>query len=56
MAANTGGSPVELVVGDGNGAVAPRLRSRSLRVAPERATIRELEAVFGKGRVGLVKA
>ena len=56
MAAHTGGSPVELVLGDGNGAAAPRLRSRSLRVAPDRDTIRELEAVFGKGRVGLVKA
>ena len=56
MSAHTGGSPVELVVGDGNGASAPRLRSRSLRVAPDRATIRELEAVFGKGRVGLVRA
>ena len=56
MGAHTGGSPVELVVGDGNGAEASRLRSRTLRVAPDRATIRELEAVFGKGRVGLVRA
>ena len=56
MAAHTGGSPVEFVVGDGNGAGAPRLRSRSLRVAPDRATIRGLEAIFGKGRVELVKA
>ena len=55
MAAHTGGSPVELVIGDGNGSGAPRLRSRSLLVAPDRATIRELEGVFGKGRVGLVK-
>ena len=56
MAAHAGGAPVELVIGEGNGAEAPRLRSRSLRVAADRDTIRELEAVFGKGRVGLVKA
>ena len=55
MAARAGGAPVEIVIGDGNGAAGPRLRSRSLRVAPDRETIRELEAVFGKGRVGLVK-
>ena len=55
VAAHAGGSPIELEVGDGNGATAPILRSKSLRVAPDRATIRELEAVFGKGRVGLVK-
>ncbi|MDE2974471.1 MAG: DNA polymerase III subunit alpha [Gemmatimonadota bacterium] len=56
MEAHAGGSPVELVVGGGKVPGAPRLRSRSLRVAPDRATIRELEAVFGKGAVGLAKA
>ena len=55
VAAHAGSSPLEVVVGDGNGVEAPRLRSRSLRVTPDRATIRELEAVFGKGTVGLVK-
>ncbi len=55
MAANSGAAPVELVVGEANGAAAPRLRSRSLRVSPDRETLRALEALFGKGRVGLVK-
>ena len=55
MAAHAGGAPVELVIGDGNGAEVPRLRSRSFKVAADRETIRELEAVFGKGRVGLAK-
>ena len=55
MAAHAGGAPVEVVIGGGNGAEGARLRSRSLKVAADRETIRELEAVFGKGRVGLVK-
>ena len=55
MAASSGAAPVELVVGEANGAAAPRLRSRSLRVSPDRETLRALEALFGKGRVGLVK-
>ena len=55
VAERTGGAPVEVVVGNGDGADASRLRSRSFKVAPDRETIRELEAVFGKGRVGLVK-
>ncbi len=55
MAAHAGQAPVELAVGDGNGASVRRLRSRSLKVNPDRKTIRALEAVFGKGRVGLAK-
>ena len=55
MAAHAGEAPVEVAVGDGNGAAVPRLRSRSLKVSPDRETIRALEGVFGKGRVGLVK-
>ena len=55
VAERTGGAPVEVVVGNGDGAEASRLRSRSFKVAPDRETIRGLEAVFGKGRVGLVK-
>ncbi|MDE2796914.1 MAG: DNA polymerase III subunit alpha [Gemmatimonadota bacterium] len=51
----TGGAPLEVMVGNGEGVEAPRLRSRSFKVAVDRETIRELEAVFGKGRVGLVK-
>ena len=55
MAAHAGEAPVEVAVGDGNGAAVHRLRSRSLKVNPGRETIRALEEVFGKGRVGLVK-
>ena len=55
MEAHAGGAPVELVVGKANGAAAPRLRSRSLKVSPDRETIRALEDVFGKGTVGLCR-
>jgi len=53
MGAHPGGAPVEFVVGQPNGAPAPRLRSRSMRLAADRETIQALEALFGKGRVGL---
>lgn len=55
MVARAGEAPVEVAVGEGNGAALPRLRSRSLKVSPDRDTIRALEEVFGKGRVGLVR-
>ena len=53
---HAGAAPVEVVVGEVNGARLPRLRSRTLKVRPDRATIRALEAVLGKGRVVLAKA
>ena len=53
---HAGAAPVEVVVGEVNGARSPRLRSRTLKVRPDRATIRALEAVLGKGRVSLAKA
>ncbi|MYA42914.1 MAG: DNA polymerase III subunit alpha [Gemmatimonadetes bacterium] len=53
--AHPGAAPVEVVLTDSNGSGAPRLRSRSLRVSPDRDTIRALEGLFGKGRVGLAK-
>ncbi len=55
MEERAGSAPVELVLGEVNGSPAPRLRSRTLRVKADRDTIRALEAVFGKGRVGLAK-
>ena len=55
MEDRAGHAPVEVRVGEVNGAPAPRLRSRTLRVTPDRETIRALEAVFGKGRVELAK-
>ncbi len=55
-----GQAPVEVVlVGeDPNGTAdpPPRLRSRTLRATADRATIRALEEVFGRGRVGLERA
>ena len=54
--AHPGASPVEVVLSGLNGPGTPRLRSRSLRVSPDRETIRAFEAVFGKGRVGLARA
>ena len=55
MAGHVGWAPVEVVIGKANGAAASRLRSRSLKVSPDRETIRALEGVFGKGRVGLAR-
>ena len=40
MEGRAGSAPVEVVVGDPNGAPAPRLRSRTLKVKPDRKTIR----------------
>ncbi len=54
---HVGGTPVELVIVDGNGTSAsnPRMRSRSLKVFPSAEVLRDLEAVFGPGRVGLMR-
>ncbi|NNF26822.1 MAG: hypothetical protein HKN73_06370, partial [Gemmatimonadetes bacterium] len=53
MGDHLGGAPLEFVVGEANGVPAPRLRARSVKLAADRETIQALEAVFGKGRVGL---
>lgn len=55
---SAGSAPVEVVVGRGNGAggAQPRLRSRTLKAAADRDTLRALEAVFGKGAVEVVRA
>ena len=55
MVAHAGEAPVEVVVADGNGSPERRLRSRSLKVRPDRDTIVALEDVFGKGSVSLAK-
>ena len=54
LAAHPGPAPVEIRLGTDNGQPAPRFRSRSLRAEPDRATLEELEEIFGKGRVRLV--
>jgi DNA polymerase III subunit alpha len=48
-------APVQLTLGADNGAAAPTLRSRTLRVDPTPETIAELQEMFGKARVRLVK-
>ncbi|TVR56455.1 MAG: hypothetical protein EA421_03380, partial [Gemmatimonadales bacterium] len=51
--AHPGPAPVVLKVGPGNGSAAPRLRSRSLRVDPNREALEALTDLFGAGRVRL---
>ncbi len=55
LRAHPGRAPVELRLGNGNGS-APRLRSRSIRVDPVDEAISGLRALYGKGRVRLVRA
>ena len=54
--ANAGPAPVEVAMVPGAKGAAAVLRSRSLRVSARPETIRALEGVFGRGRVGLAKA
>ena len=56
LAANPGGTPVEVVWRSGNGERDLRLRSRTLRVDPGPAALRELRRVLGAARVSLVRA
>ena len=51
-----GASPVWLQLGQDNDEAAPRLRSKSLKAAPDAETVGALKAVFGLGRVRLVRA
>lgn len=56
MAEAPGGAPVEVVaVGAGEGEADVKMRSRSVMVSPRRETVRELEALFGKGAVKVVR-
>ncbi len=52
LADHAGPAPVELALGNGEGA---RLRSRTLRADVTKGTLEELQAVFGRNRVRLVK-
>ena len=52
LAGHAGPAPVELALGNGEGA---RLRSRTLRADVTKGTLEELQAVFGRNRVRLVK-
>jgi DNA polymerase-3 subunit alpha len=55
MVAHPGVAPVEVVLGQGNGVPAPRLRSRTLRVDPGAETLAELKEVVGAKVVGLAR-
>jgi DNA polymerase-3 subunit alpha len=55
LSAHPGRAPVEVVVGQGNGVPAPRLRSRSLRVDPGIDTLAELKEVVGSKVVSLAR-
>jgi DNA polymerase-3 subunit alpha len=55
LAAHPGTAPVELRLGTDNGIAAPILRSRTLKADPSRETIEELQEMFGKARVRLVR-
>jgi DNA polymerase-3 subunit alpha len=55
VAAHPGPSPLWILLGPDNGERAPRLRSRSLRVAPDTETLGALQRLFGRGNVRLVR-
>ena len=55
IASRPGGAPLELVLGPINGGSTPRFRSRSLKLNPDEATLAELQRLFGKGHVRLVR-
>ncbi len=53
--AHPGAAPVEVVVGEGNGLPAPRLRSRTLRVDAGPETLAELKETLGPKVVALAR-
>jgi len=55
LVAHPGAAAVVLQVGTDNGEAAPRLRSRSLSVSPDVDTIGQLQKLFGRGNVRLVR-
>ena len=55
IASRPGSAPLELVLGPGNGGSTPCFRSRTLRLDPDEATLAELQKLFGKGHVRLVR-
>ncbi|MDT8369424.1 MAG: DNA polymerase III subunit alpha [Longimicrobiales bacterium] len=54
LTTHPGPTPVELTLGEDNGAPAPRFRSRSLTVDPLNGTLAALRELFGAGRVRIV--
>jgi len=56
LSQHPGASPVWLQLGRDNGEPAPRLRSRSLTAAPDTETMDQLQRLFGRGNVRVVRA
>ena len=56
LADHAGAAPVELTLGTDNGVDAPRFRSRTLAVDPSGEAIEQLQALFGKRKVRLVRS
>jgi DNA polymerase-3 subunit alpha len=54
--AHPGASPVWLQLGQDNGEAATKLRSRSLKAAPDAETMEALQKLFGRGAVRLIRA
>ena len=55
LTAHPGASPVLVQVELDNGAPAPHLRSRSLKVSANSQTLQELRKLFGHGKIRLVR-
>jgi DNA polymerase-3 subunit alpha len=55
MVEHPGAAPVIVQVGSDNGAQAPRLKSRSVRVTPDAETVEGLQKLFGRANVRLVR-
>ena len=55
LAAHVGSAPLWLQIGTDNGEQAPKLRSRSHRVSADAETLDELQKLFGRGNVRLVR-
>ena len=56
LLAHPGTAPVELRLGSDNGISTPLLRSRTFKADPGTETLRELQEMFGKAKVRLVRA
>jgi DNA polymerase-3 subunit alpha len=55
LTSHPGAAPVVLQVGSDNGDRAPRLKSKTLRVTPDAKTVDELQKLFGRANVRLVR-
>jgi DNA polymerase III subunit alpha len=56
VASHPGAAPLELTLGQDNGAAAPRFRSRTLTLDPAPGALASLKELFGKGAIRLVRS